>query len=194
MSFTDIKITYPNVAKHKVQRDKFINIARWPVLVAAIVCPVINILIGGKAWSVIVLMGLYMAWTLLLSPDLVEYNRISQFTKLIISSCVMLCLIDYFLSSGWAIEVVPIVSFSGLIISGILLFTDMERQKQNMLPLISLIFLSIVGSVIGLSVWHEKGSWALAVMGALAIILLITCIVVLGNDFLRELKRRFHIK
>ncbi len=189
-----IKITYPSVKKHKLQYKKFLSIIRWPILFAAYICPIMNIVTGGNAWSLIVLMSLYIVWTLILSPDMVEYNRISQFTKLITCSCILLTLIDVFLAPGWAIEVVPIVCFCGLVISGILFFTDFERQKQNMLPMLMLIFFAIIGSIVGLCLWHEESRWALAVMGAFAVALLIVCMVTLGNDFVRELRRRFHIK
>lgn len=190
----NVKVTYPLAAKRRFQRRKLLSIARWPLLLAAIICPVINYVTGGKAWSIIVLMSLYMVWTLVLSPALVEYNRISQFIKLIICSSILLTLIDRFLAPGWAIEVVPIVCFSGLIICGVLFFTDLERQKQNMLPMLLFIFYTLAGSVIGLSLWHGESRWALAVMGIVSAVLLIACIVILGGEFPRELKRRFHIK
>ncbi len=190
----NVKITYPAVEKRRLERQKFLSILRWPYLAAAIICPIVNYCVGGKAWSIIVLMGMYMAWKLVLSPDLVEYNRLSQSIKLLLTSCVMLVLIDYFLVPGWAIEVVPIVGFGGLVLAGTLLFSDFERQKQNLLPLLLLIFLAIVGSVVGLSVWYDRGRWAFWVMGAVAILLLISCCISLGGEFLRELKRRFHIK
>lgn len=188
-----VKNIYPAVEKRRLQRKKLIGIMRWPVLFASFICPVINITTGGKAWSIIVVMSLYMAWSLVLSPDLVEYNRISQFIKLIACSCVLLALIDIFLAPGWAIEVVPIVCFSGLTIAGILFFTDLDRQKQNMLPMLLLIFFAMAGSVIGLCLWRAESRWALVVMGAFAASLLVACIAALGTDFIRELKRRFHV-
>ncbi len=189
-----VKITYPAIAKQKLQRKKLLSILRWPFLCAALSSVAVNLAVGGKAWSVIVLMGLYMVWRLVFAVDLVEYNRISQFTKLVTSSCVMLALIDYFLSSGWAIEVVPIVCFGGLTVAGTLFFTDFQRQKQNVMPILWLIFLALVGSTLGLSLWHGRGRWAMIVMGGLAVGLLIACIATMGRDFLRELKRRFHTK
>lgn len=189
-----IKITYPPVEKRKLQRQKLLSIMRWPFLFAAVICPVVNLVTGGKAWSLVVLMSLYMAWTLILSPDLVEYNRISQLIKLIDCVCVLLALIDVCLAPGWAVEVVPVVCFCGLASAGALFFTDLERQKQNMLPMLLLIFLALAGSVFGLCLWHEESRWALAVMGVLAAFLLFACATILGSDFLRELRRRFHVK
>lgn len=189
-----IEITYPPVPKRNLRHKKALRMVKWLCFFAACICPAINLATGGKAWSLIVLMSLYMLWTLVLSPDLVEYNRISQFIKLIACSCVLLGLIDIFLAPGWAIEVVPIVCFCGLSISGVLFFTDLERQKQNMLPMLLLIGTALIGSAVGLGVWHGESNWALVVMGVVALVLLVICIATLGNDFLRELKRRFHIQ
>lgn len=188
------KITYPPIEKRKLQRRHLLRIIRWPVLFAVVMSPVVNYIIGGKAWSLIVLMSIYMAWSLVLSPDLVEYNRISQSIKLISFSCSLMAMIDFFLAPGWAIDVVPIVCFGGIVITGVLFFTDIDRQKQNMLPMLFLIVVAILGSIAGSCIWHEKVRWPLAIMGATAGLLLIACIITLRGEFLRELKRRFHVK
>lgn len=189
-----IEPAYPPISKRGFQRRKLIKTVRWPVLLAAYTCPVINLCVGGKAWSVIVLMALYMLWTLVLSPDLVEYNRISQPIKLIACSCVLLALIDLLLAPGWAMPVVPLVCFAGLLVSSILFFTDLQKQKQNMLPMLLLAFMALLGAVVGLSVWHGDGRWALAAMGSFSLALLITCVLILGREFARELSRRFHTR
>ena len=69
-----LEITYPAVPVKKLRRNRVIRIARWPFLLAAVICPVINLMTGGSPWSLIVLVGIYMVWTFLISPDLVEYN------------------------------------------------------------------------------------------------------------------------
>lgn len=189
-----IKMTYPHVNLRRALGRKLVSILKGMSLFAGYICVVLNVAVGGKAWSLVVVMALYMFWTLVLSPDLVEYNRISQFMKLITCTCILLLLIDIFLSPGWAVEVVPIVCSVGLAVSAVLFFTDVERQKQNMLPMLLLIFIAIISSAFGLFLWHEESRWALAVMGAFGVALLAACAVVLKGDFLRELKRRFYTK
>ena len=76
----------------------------------------------------------------------------------------------------------------------VLFFTNLETQKHNMLPLINFIFVSIIGSLITLHFYHAEGSWPLIVLASLALLCLITLIIVLGQDFKREMHRRFHIK
>ena len=189
-----IDITYPKPSRQKLMQKKLIAVLRWPFLFAALICTVMNLVTGGRAWSVIVVWSLLFVWNTLIAPDLVEYNRISQLIKVIVYSGILLILIDVLLSPGWAVEAVPIVCFSGLAAAGILFFTDIERQKQNMLPMLLLIAVSLLSAIVGLFVWRKESIWAMAVMGVFAFSLLVGCIFVLGPDFIRELRKRFHTR
>ncbi len=189
-----IKITYPKVSPKIIKHQRLINFMKWPLLIAVVICPIINLITGGKAWSLVVLMSIYMVWDLVISRDLVEYNRISQFVKLITLTSLLLITIDIFLSPGWALEAVPILIFSGLIVTSVLFFTDIERQKQNIFPFLFLILLSIFSSIVGLSFYHEKDSWPLTVMGAVALFLLITLTITLKENIINELKKGFSVK
>ena len=189
-----IKITYPKVSPKIIKHQRLINFMKWPLLIAVVICPIINLITGGKAWSLVVLMSIYMAWNLVISRDLVEYNRISQFVKLITLTSLLLITIDVFLAPGWALEAVPILIFSGLIVTSVLFFTHIVRQKQNIFPLLLLILLSIFSSIIGLSFYHEKDSWPLTVMGAVALFLLITLSITLKENIINELKKGFSVK
>ena len=189
-----IKITYPKVSPKIIKHQRLINFMKWPLLIAVVICPIINLITCGKAWSLVVLMSIYMAWNLVISRDLVEYNRISQFVKLITLTSLLLITIDVFLAPGWALEAVPILIFSGLIVTSVLFFTDIERQKQNIFPFLFLILLSIFSSIIGLSFYHEKDSWPLTVMGIVALFLLITLSITLKENIINELKKGFSVK
>ena len=189
-----IKITYPKVSPKIIKHQRLINFMKWPLLIAVVICPIINLITGGKAWSLVVLMSIYIAWDLVISRDLVEYNRISQFVKLITLTSLLLITIDVFLAPGWALDAVPILIFSGLIVTSVLFFTDIEKQKQNIFPFLFLILLSIFSSIIGLSFYHEKDSWPLIVMGAVALFLLITLSITLKENIINELKKGFSVK
>ena len=189
-----IKITYPKVSPKIIKHQRLINFMKWPLLIAVVICPIINLITGGKAWSLVVLMSIYMVWDLVISRDLVEYNRISQFVKLITLTSLLLITIDIFLAPGWALEAVPILIFSGLIVTSVLFFTDIEKQKQNIFPFLFLILLSIFSSIIGLSFYHEKDSWPLTVMGVVALFLLITLSITLKENIINELKKGFSVK
>ena len=189
-----INIIYPEISKTKHNRRRFLKLMKWIFILLAIASVVVNICVGGLLWFPVALMGLFMIWNLILSIDLVEYNRISQFIKATIYSCILMVLIDIFLVSGWALDVISIVSFASVIISGILFFTDFNRQKQNMLPMFYLITIALIWSMVGLFSALEVMSWPLIVLGGVTLLLLAVIIITLRGDFIRELKCRFHLK
>lgn len=188
------KVTYPQVSKREFQRKKLIRIMRWPYLATAYICPIVNLCIGGPAWSIIVLMGLYMSWNLIFSLDLIEYNRMSQFCKIIVYSCIVLALIDILLIPGWAVDVIVIIGFGALIIASVLLFSDYRKQRKNIMPLFTLIIISLIGTILGFVLYKNKITWEFITLGGVAFALLITFIIILGKDFFNEFKKRFHIK
>lgn len=191
----NIKITYPEVSKKTFQRRKYLRIVKWPLLLGALSCVVVNVTTGGPVWWPIALMGIYMLWTLVLNTDLVEYNRISQFIKTTFFSCILVFLIDKLLDTGgWALDVISIVSFGSVVISGILFYTDFNRQKQNMLPILFLIVIALVWSTVGLLTALELQSWPLIVLGGLTLLFFASIVITLRGDFIREIKCRFHIK
>ena len=82
-----VECIYPVPPKRRVQRQQLICAARWPFLAAAVACPVVNLCLGGSAWSLVALWGLWMLWGDLVAPTMVEYNRVSQFTKVLAQCC-----------------------------------------------------------------------------------------------------------
>jgi hypothetical protein len=189
-----IEISYPARTKQALQRSRIIRYARLPFLLAAYLCPVLNLCFGGSAWSVVVLWSLWMVWSLMLSPDLVEYNRISQTIKTVEYACILMILIDLLLVPGWAVDVVFIVCFSALILTAALFFSDLHKQRQNMLPMLLFIAISVAASILGLTLWKGKNLWPAILAGALALALALACYSVLGKAFLLEFKKRFHTK
>ena len=56
----DLKLVYPPIEKRLVQRNKVLRILRWPLALAAYASVVVNLVLGGKAWSVVVFMALVL--------------------------------------------------------------------------------------------------------------------------------------
>ena len=199
----EIKQIYPEVSKYRRKARSLIRWSQYLFLFVGFICFVLNVINGGAMWSLVVIWSLWMVWSQLLALDMVEYNRISQTVKLIENVCILLIIIGVFLApgwaflvpgSGWAIETVSIVCFCGLAVLAVLFFTDFERQKKNMLPLLSLCMLCILASAIGLILWREASRWAFAVMGVFAFALLTACAVKMNGEFIKEFRKRFSVK
>ena len=189
-----VKQTYPSVKRGSKNRRQMLNVLRWPFLSVAAACMIVNIAISGPWWGIIAVIALYIIWRLILSPDLVEYNRMSQSIKIIAWISVLLALIDILLVHSFALFVIPIVCFGGLAVSVVLFFTDLQRQKHNMLPLILFEVVSMIGSGIVLCFWNDPNNWPYIVLLSLSVLCFLAMVIVLGRDFKIEFERRFHIK
>ena len=196
----NINITYPELSKKKATRAKLIRILRLPFIISAIACPIVNLAIGGPAWSVIALFGLYVIWNMVVAIDLIEYNRTSQFIKFITYSIIMLILIDLILTPNvpWGSFVIPIVTFSGLVVAAVLFFTDFERQRHNLMPLLIIDIICLLAAIVMcLVIYYEHldmAIWPYIVMGGVSLALLASLILSMKGGFFGELKRRFHAK
>ena len=196
----NINVTYPELSKKKATRAKLIRILRLPFIISAIACPIVNLAVGGLAWSVIVLFGLNIIWNMVVAIDLIEYNRTSQSIKFITYSILMLILIDVFLTPTitWGSFVIPIVTFSGLILSATLFFTDFERQRHNLMPLLLIDIICLVASVVMIFlIFYKKYEgvlWPYVTMGGVSSAILAVLLLTMKGGFFAELKRRFHAK
>ena len=196
----NINITYPELSKKKATRAKLIRILRLPFIISAIACPIVNVAVGGLTWSIIALFGLNIIWNMFVAIDLIEYNRTSQFIKLITYSIIMLILIDVFITPTvtWGSFVIPIVTFSGLVVAAILFFTDFERQRHNLMPLLVIDIICFVAAVIMVLVIKYQGLdmvlWPYITMGGVSLAILVSLMLSMKGGFFGELKRRLHSK
>ena len=67
----DPKITYPIPLRQSSFYRRLRAIMRWIFIAAAFTCVLVNVLVGGKAWSLIVVWSLFMAWQAFFSLKLV---------------------------------------------------------------------------------------------------------------------------
>lgn len=196
----NINVTYPELSKKKATRAKLIRILRLPFIILAIACPIVNLAVGGPAWSIIALFGLNIIWNMAVAIDLIEYNRTSQFIKFITYSILMLILIDLILTPNipWGYLVIPIVTFSGLVVAAALFFTDFERQRHNLMPFLIIDIACLLASVIMILVIiyrpMDMALWPYITMGGVSLAILASLILTLKGGFVGELKRRFHAR
>lgn len=189
----EIKSAYPPGPPRLNRRSKLRTVCGCCFLLAALACVIVNLCVGGKAWCAVAVWSLWMVWSTLLSPALVENNMISQNVRLMINICILLILIDLTISPGWASFVIPIVCFGMLVALGVIFFINVSKQKQNMMPM-----LWVIGGALLAAIWAMFGfslrNWPIIVLGSTAAALLIATTVILRSQLLDELKKRFHLK
>jgi len=189
-----IDLIYPKLTKRKRNTYSFVRFIGVLFIIGAFTCLLVNLITKGKPWSLIVLVGLFIAWKFLFSPSLIDYNPISQFLNLLSTVCLLLHFIDLFFSPGWGITVIPIVLFSGLIFVSLLLFTNYETQKHNVFPIYIYLVFTIVLSIFGLSLEYFKTKWVFIVLLSVSFFYVILCSFIVKNNIFKEFRKRFSIK
>ena len=189
-------MTYKNTyapAQRGFDRKRMLRIWRWPFLTAGFVCAVVNMAVGGPAWCLVVLWSLLMVWTDVFSVNMVEYNRVSQCVKISVQVSVLLFLIDVCLAPGWAFFVLPLVGFAAVAVAAVLFFSDLRRQRANVMPMFLLTAVLLLVSAVGSWIW-DRWSWPMIVMAATSFGVMAACSAALGGGLLRAIGKYFHLK
>lgn len=190
----EIKLVYPPKKRiHKFWRV-FCFIYNIIFVTSLFVCPTVNIIVGGKAWSVIVLFSEYLIWSSFISPSLYDLNRTSQSIKLLLNILILLILIDVLIKTGWGMLVIPIVSFVGLIACVALFFSDFERQKHNAAPFLLFSLLALGAGLFGIFAPSVDVKWNFYVLAGLSFVTIIVSLILLRKTIWLDLKKMFNSK
>ena len=190
----NIKKIYPPAPKKKVRRAAIIKVARWPFVIAALSCLIVDFLIGDFDWSLIAVVSLYIVWTVFISPAMVEVNPISQMIKVAALICLLLFVISRAVPWKGSTDVISIICSSVMGISFALLVSDYQNQKNNVFPMIVLCLVSLAFSIPLFMSREGAGRWFYGVSGIIGVAVFIASVIILGGSFFRELKKRFHTK
>ncbi|MDY0214292.1 MAG: hypothetical protein RBS24_01995 [Bacilli bacterium] len=191
----NIKVVYPAKNIRRDLRRNAIYWAKWPFLFAAIASLVTNIFVGAPYWSAIVIWGLWMAWSLIFTPTLIEYNRTSIAVKASINTTILIVII-YLVFPLWpGIEVASLVVGGGLILTATLFFSNISKQKQNFFPLLIFLIIAVIFAGVALFFRREEPlGWAMIVAIALAGAIFLSTAIIIRINFFREIKKRFLLK
>ena len=184
------KIIYPIPERQAGFYRSLRNLARITFLAAGVICLLINFLVKGKMWSIIVIWSLFSVWRLVFSLRLVEFSIFSHANKVTFYIVILLFLIDRFLAPGWAETVIPIVLFADLLVMFVLLFVTYERRRRHLVSIILLGLLNLVSIPYSIHSWPID-NWIAFSFQIASLALFIVMIIVNRKDLMYELKVRF---
>lgn len=188
----EVILTYPKIRHKLVTEQRIRLIFFWLFLIADVACGIVNLCVGGKAWSLVVAWSLHLIWASVITRPLVENHWMGRTTHFVVYACVLLVLIDVLLAPGWAGFVVPIIGFGLLVALGVLFFSNLPRRRQNVLVMFWVSLAGLAAFLCAAFGWISL-NWPMIVLGSLAPALMIASIAVLRKQLLVELKKRFHI-
>lgn len=189
----DVHVTYPDVkARSFLQRNRT-SVHRLIFLGVAYICLIINLCVGGPAWSLMVCGALCVLWVALLYKPLVENTLIKKVSDVGIAVCLYLFLLNSLVGGGWADIVVPIVFFSDLVVAGFCYLAFFKKMKRNFLPLFEMELAGLIAILCGL-VGLQRVNWPLIVVGSVSLGLLLLSLILFFKPFSLEFQKKFHVR
>lgn len=191
----EMKNVYPDNLKSRgrgllVVRKVFMFIL-WTGVLASVI---VNLATGKPWWCAVVAVSVFALHRLLLSPQLVERNLIGLFINIASYSSLILLSIGLTLSDGWDLFVIPIVCSGSILLCTVMFLLDTEGQKNSVHASAVLSFLCSVAFLIGFLKLQGREKIGMGICALVAAVCLVVYFSVLRTDFLRELRRRFHIE
>ena len=187
------KIIYPLPVRQSSFYRRTRSIALYSFVAAGLVCVILNLILRGKPWSLIVVWSLFSVWQLVFSLKLVEYSIFSHLTRIFVHAIILLWIIDHFIAPGWAQIVIPIVFFGALTVLSVFYYITYDRKHRHLISIMILGVLSLINIPLYLSSWPVTNYLALAFQIASTALLLIM-IITNWKDLLFEIKVRFKAK
>lgn len=188
---SDMKISYPYASRRRLFMFRFRQVLTLVLILAAVICPIVNYLTKGPMWSLVAIWGMIIVWRTFLAPDVLEFSALSFAFRLSAYILILITLIGILLSPGWLGFVLPIIGFSSLIISAILYIINVSKHKTDAMPLIVEILAALIAFF---AVYFTTGilNWPMIVLGSMASIFLLVGIVAFHRSLWNELKKRLH--
>ena len=186
------KIIYPIPDRQSTLYRNLRSVTRIVFILAAFVCLLVNILVKGKPWSLIVIWSLFCAWRLFFSLRLVEFSIFAHTVKITLYIVVLLYLIDRFLAPGWGETVIPIVLFGDLLIMLVVFLMTYDRKERHVVSITMLGLINLAMIPYSLHSWPITNWIAFAFLCASSV-LFIVLLIINRKQLIHELKVSFNI-
>lgn len=189
----DIKITYPKQISAKERERKAKKTLIICFTVAAVICGIVNLFDNRPPWSLVVVGGMILFWISFVYTPVIADTAISKISTIAVAVCLYLLLIDAVFGRwlSWSENTVTTISFSLLILDGIIFFTAFKKQKHNLLPLAVLILVAL--TLLTVSFFSKlKTSWQVIVGACVATAIVILAFACYPKQIVEEIKKKFH--
>ncbi len=184
------KIIYPIPERQRMFFRRLREIVRIVFICASLICLLVNFLVKGKFWSIIVVWSLFSLWRLIFSLRLVEFSVYSHAVRVTLHTIILLFLIDHFLAPGWAQTVIPIVFFADLLLMFVIYYVTYDRRHRHLVSILTLGLINLISIPYSIRSWPID-NWIAFAFQVASLLLFVVLIIISRKDLIYELKVRF---
>lgn len=154
---------------------------------------IVNICVGGRAWSLYAVIGAYIHYQTFLSFLQVEASIIKKFLSVTVSTCLLLAMIQVISYPGMSAiqSVIPIILYAALIVSGVVYFSDFRSQKSHIIPILFIISLSLGLMVASFTIFRVI-KWPTIVLASISLAIILVSLIFFRKPIYSEIKKKIH--
>lgn len=135
----ELRICYPLSRRRLLDLVRLRRAALRLLLAAGGVCVFVNICTGGSAWSLLVLVSMWLLWRGLLARPLVEDSLQERISRLMLGVCLLVLTVELLYGGSCTGIVLPVLLGSTLTV---LAFSFWLGRGQSLMPLLRLLALA----------------------------------------------------
>ena len=141
----EIKICYPIPRRRLLDLVKLRRAALRLLLAAGGACVLVNICTGGSAWSLIVLVSMWLLWSNLLARPLVEDGLQERISRLMLGVCLLVLTVELLYGGSCTGIVLPVLLGSTLTALALIFWLG---RRQSLMPLLRLLVLAALDMLV----------------------------------------------
>ena len=164
----EIKICYPIPRRRLLDLVKLRRAALRLLLAAGGACVLVNICTGGSAWSLIVLVSMWLLWSNLLARPLVEDSLQERISRLMLGVCLLVLTVELLYGGSYTGIVLPVLLGSTLTALALIFWLGRRQSLMPLLRLLVLAALDMLVSAFGLLPLNLPSAIVLACLGLAA--------------------------
>lgn len=164
----ELRICYPLSRRRLLGLVRLRRAALRLLLAAGGVCVFVNICTGGSAWSLLVLVSMWLLWRGLLARPLVEDSLQERISRLMLGVCLLVLTVELLYGGSCTGIVLPVLLGSTLTVLALSFWLGRGQSLMPLLRLLALAELHLLVSAFGLLPLNLPSAVTLVCLGLAA--------------------------
>lgn len=164
----ELRICYPLSRRRLLDLVRLRRAALRLLLAAGGVCDFVNICTGGSAWSLLVLVSMWLLWRGLLARPLVEDSLQERISRLMLGVCLLVLTVELLYGGSCTGIVLPVLLGSTLTVLALSFWLGRGQSLMPLLRLLALAELHLLVSAFGLPPLNLPSAVTLVCLGLAA--------------------------
>lgn len=181
---------YPHYTGRERLRDKVRNASKIIFLFSCAILAILYVFLRVNG-LIIAIWCIWMAWSLVISPPLIERNAITFICHTMVYICILLALIHLLLAPFAFFETGMWIFTGGIAVFSIIFFLNIQKYRSSVMLMLWTILIAAITDAIYI---HQTSldNAAVVMVTCVITLLVVGFLITLGRDIIADMKKYFH--